>query len=339
MNRQRVQARPTTALVGVDLSAATARRPLTDATEAFSGASLELAELPDGRRLVLKHLPPCGDWLTRATGGSDHLRRLSESGLLDRIRSVVDHTIIDVRTVDDHDIVVMRDASGDLVRPRVPVSRATSRALLSGLATIHEAFGGESGQGLCPLGARYAMFAPALHVSDGAPGAHPLADRIVQGWDLFAQHVDHDIAEAVLAVHSDPERLGRRLARCAPTLLHGDAKLENLGLSRRGLVAIDWGDLTGFGPREVDVGWFALKGAARIGCDPEEIFADYEAVSGRPMEPEALDLVCIGSLAQMGFRFAVGAFASGPDTPQVAASKLTWWTARVSAALDRLGSI
>jgi hypothetical protein len=41
----------------------------------------------------------------------------------------------------------------------------------------------------------------------------------------------------------------------------------------------------------------------------------------------------------MGFRFGVGAFASGPDTPQVAAAQLTWWTARVSAALDRLGSI
>jgi hypothetical protein len=57
------------------------------------------------------------------------------------------------------------------------------------------------------------------------------------------------------------------------------------------------------------------------------------------MDPEALDLACIGSLAQMGFRFAVGAFASGPDMREVAAAQLTWWTARVSAALDRLGSI
>lgn len=57
------------------------------------------------------------------------------------------------------------------------------------------------------------------------------------------------------------------------------------------------------------------------------------------MEPEALDLACVGSLAQMGFRFALGAFASGPDAPDVVASQLTWWTARVSAALDRLGSI
>jgi hypothetical protein len=325
--------------LSIDLSAATTRRQLTAVTEAFSGARLELVDLPGGRCVVLKHLPPEGDWLTRANDGSGRARWLWESGVLARLRPLVDHTIIDVCAVDGHDVVVMRDASRDLLPPRVPISRATSRALLAGLATIHDACEGESGEGLCPIGARYAMFAPAFHAPGSVSGAHPLADRIVQGWDLFEQHIDHDIAAAVFAVHHDPARLGRRLARFSPTLLHGDAKLENLGLNPDGLVAIDWGDLTGLGPREVDVAWFALKGAARIGCPPDEIFADYEAAADRPMEPEALDLVCIGSLAQMGFRFAVSAFASGPDTPKAAAAQLTWWTARVSAALDRLGSI
>jgi hypothetical protein len=188
--------------------------------------------------------------------------------VLARLRPLVDHTIIDVCAVDGHDVVVMRDASRDLLPPRVPISRATSRALLAGLATIDDACEGESGEGLCPIGARYAMFAPAFHAPGSVSGAHPLADRIVQGWDLFEQHIDHDIAAAVFAVHHDPARLGRRLARFSPTLLHGDAKLENLGLNPDGLVAIDWGDLTGLGPREVDVAWFALKGAARIGCPP-----------------------------------------------------------------------
>lgn len=323
----------------VDLSAATARQPLTEVTEAFSGARLELIDLPGGRRIVLKHLPSEGDWLTRATDGSGRVRRLWESGLLARIRPLVDHTIIDVRAVDGHDVVVMRDASRDLLPPRVPVSRATSRALLTRLSAIHDACEGEPGERLCPIGARYAMFAPAFHARDGGPGAHPLADRIIHGWELFEQHVDHDLAAAVFAVHHEPERLGGRLARFPSTLLHGDAKLENLGLSPRGLVAIDWGDLTGLGPREVDVAWFALKGTARIGCSPDGVFADYEAATRRPMEPEALDLACVGSLAQMGFRLAVSAFAAGPDAPEVASAQLTWWTGRVSAALDRLGSI
>jgi hypothetical protein len=312
---------------------------LTDVAEAFSGARLELGELPDGRCVVLKHLPSEGDWLTRATDGAGRVRRLWESGRLARIRPVVDHTIIDVRGGDGHDVVVMRDARGELLPARVPVSRTTARTLLRGLAELHDACEGETDEGLCAIGARYAMFAPALHVPRGLPGAHPLAERIVQGWELFARHVDPDTAAAVFAVHGDPRRLDRRLARFTPTLLHGDAKLENLGLSGDGLVAIDWGELTGFGPREVDVAWFALKGAARIGCDPDEIFADYEAAAGRRMEPEALDLACVGSLAQMGFRFAVGAYASGPEAPHVAAAQLTWWAARAGVALGRLGGI
>jgi hypothetical protein len=101
-------------------------------------------------------------------------------------------------------------------------------------------------------------------------------------------------------------------------------------------VAIDCGDLTGFGPREVDVAWFALKGAARIGCPPDAIFANHEAAADRPLEPEALDLACIGSLAQMEFLFAASAFASGPDS-QVAKAQLTWWTERASAEADEPG--
>jgi hypothetical protein len=300
---------------------------------------LELVELRDGRCIVLKHLPASGDWLTRATGGAGRVRRLWEGGLLERIRPLVDHTILDVRIGDDHDAVVMRDARDDLLAPRIGVSRGVARGLLARLSAMHEAWTDESGESLCSIGARYAMFAPAVHVGDAGPGAHPLGERIGRGWQLFEEHVDGDVVAAVFAIHRDPDPLATRLARWPSTLLHGDAKLENLGSRNGELVAIDWGDLTGFGPREVDVGWFALKGAARIGCSPDDVFTDYEMAGGHALDPDALDLVCIGSLAQMGFRFALGAYSSGPDPPDVAARQLKWWTARAAAALDRIGSV
>jgi hypothetical protein len=314
------------------------RRALSPA-EAFSGACLEQVVLADGRRLVLKHLPPEGDWLTRATQGAGRLRRLWESGLLTRVSPLADHTILDVRDASGADIVVMRDATGDLLAPRVAVSREVSRALLARLAGLHDAFLEEPADDLCTIGARYGLFAPAFHACDEEPGRHPLADRIGAGWELFAEHVDADLVSAVFAVHTAPDLLGRRLTRFPPTLLHGDAKLENLGLSRDRLIAIDWGDLTGFGPREVDVAWYALKGAARIGCTPDDVFTDYEVAIQRPLDTEALDLACVGSLAQMGFRLALGAFASGPDPQDVAAVQLSWWTTRVRTALDRLGAL
>jgi hypothetical protein len=316
------------------------REPLDNLTEALSGARLERVALADGRTLILKQLPADGDWLTRATKGTGRLRKLWASGLLARVRPFVEHTIIDVQGVDGTDVVVMRDATEDLLPARVRIPRDTSRTLLAQLAAFHEAFSDQPSQDLCTLGARYAMFAPAFHAADPGPGRHPLAERIAAGWELFAEHVDSDIVDAVFAIHRDGgERLGGRLDRFSSTLLHGDAKLENLGLSKGNLVAIDWGDLTGFGPREVDLAWYALKGAARIGCTPDELFGDYQAAARRPLEPEALDLTSVGSLAQMGFRFAVGAFASGPEPTDVAARQLEWWTARAAAALDRLGTI
>jgi hypothetical protein len=208
------------------------------------------------------------------------------------------------------------------------------------LAAIHRSCTAESDTDLCSIGARYAMFAPSFHTADAGAGGHPTADRIIRGWELFAEHVDPDVVDAVFAIHADPDRLGRRLAAFPATLLHGDAKLENLGLGPDGrLVAIDWGDLTGLGPREIDVAWFALKGAARIGCAPSAVFADYEVAAGSSLEPGALHLVCVGSLAQMGFRFANGAYDAGPEPPDVARVLLDWWTERASTALDTLGTL
>jgi hypothetical protein len=84
-----------------------------------------------------------------------------------------------------------------------------------------------------------------------------------------------------------------------------------------------------------------MRSRALLGsvAPPTTYFAQYEAVSGRRLEREAIDLACLGSLAQMGFRFALGAFASGPEPPDIAAAQLEWWTRRAHLALDRIGSL
>jgi hypothetical protein len=258
------------------------------------------------------------------------------SGLLHTIGAVVDHTILDVREVDGVDVVIMRDATDDLLPPAAPVSRDTSRQLLAGLAGMHESLAHAAIADSCPIEGRYAIAAPTLHATYAGEGRHPKADTIVLGWQLFDEHVDQDVAHAVALVPREPSRLGDRLRGFPATLLHGDPKLENLGWSEGRLVAIDWGELTGSGPREVDVAWYAQKGSARIGCTPDEVFSDYDAVSREPLDPHALDLACVGALAQMGFRLAAAAFAA----PSPAArEQLDWWVARVRGALDRIGSI
>jgi hypothetical protein len=314
------------------------RSPLHGVVEALSAATLERVETADGRTFVLKHLPESGDWLTRASGRRDSVRQLWTSGVLDRINAVVDHTIVDVVDDHGHDVVVMRDVSAHLLPTEGTILRATSRRLLAGLAALHELGRHETPQQLCPLGARYQMFAPHIHEADNGPGSHPRRQFIVSGWALFAEHAPADIVDAVFAVHRDPTSLADRLAHHPTTLLHGDTKIPNLGLGPHGLIAIDWGDLTGFGPPEVDVAWYALMNEQNLGTTPDEIFADYQAVAARPLEPEALDLACIGSLAQMGFKLPSPALhGSTPNILHGADNRLTWWCRRVDLALERTG--
>ncbi|MGH9139229.1 MAG: hypothetical protein ACRD0G_19645 [Acidimicrobiales bacterium] len=321
----------------------TSRTPLK-VVEAYSGAWLERVALADGRVVIVKHLPADGDWLTRVTDGLGRTQLLWRSGLLQRLEPAVEHGVLDLVPFGDHDAVVMADLTERLWPHPAPLDRGTIREAMAGLAAFHGfgervvAEGCSDELALCPLGSRYGMFAPAFHAADRCPNPHPVRDRILAGWELFAEFVDGDVAAAVAAVHGDPDGFGRRLAACSsPTILHGDAKPQNLGVTAGRLTAIAWGELTGVGPREVDVAWFALMSTrARLDVDPNDVFAIYQQVSGSALDPAIVDLACIGSLAQMGFRLAtVARLASRPEARHEASTRLAWWADRVRTALDR----
>jgi hypothetical protein len=241
------------------------RSPLHGSAEAFSGATLERVELSDGRRFVLKHLPADGDWLTRASGRGDRLQQLWVSGVLGHVGTVVDHAVVDIFEEDGHDVVVMRDMTEYLLAVPTPVARPTSRRLLAGLIALHDLGRVLEPQPLCSVDARYQMFAPSLHAPTDQPGTHPARDLILTGWTLFAEVAPPEVVDAVFAVHDGTVCLSERLRERPTTLLHGDAKLANLGRGPNGLIAIDWGDLTGFGPPEVDAAWYALMNEPRLG--------------------------------------------------------------------------
>ena len=320
-------------------------RTRIEVSEALSGARLERLTLADGRRLVLKHLPAAGDWLTRLTNGLGRAQWLWDSGLLRRLAPAVEHGVLAVKRGGDHDVVVMDDLSDRLWPPSAPLGLEQAGAALAGLAEVHQLGIGLvkanqlAGAELCSVGARYGMTAPAWHRDDAGPHPHPNREWILKAWETFFDSVEGDVAAAVAAVHADPSRLGRKIsAQClSPTVLHGDPKPENLGVTGSRLTAIDWGELTGIGPREVDVAWFALMSTrSRLAAKPDEIFLLYEQLSGRTLDPVIVDLACVGSLAQMGCRFAHLAHnGQHPEARQRATVRLAWWSARVHAALAR----
>ena len=97
-------------------------------------------------------------------------------------------------------------------------------------------------------------------------------------------------------------------------------------------MAVGGGELTGIGPAEIDVAWFAIMSGWRLDWMPGEVFAAYEQQAGRRLDPRALDLACIGSLAQMGFKLAGRSLASDEPTLVRASALPAWWVARVRHA-------
>ncbi len=326
------------------LTASVVRTAPLEVAEAYSGARLEWAELADGQRVVLKHLPAEGDWLTRATDGAGRTQRLWRGDLYGPLDPVVDHGLLGIEDWGDHDVVVMADLSDRLWPAATPIDPAQAGELLAGLARFHDLGAQLVGRldldeiAGCPVGARYGMFTPDVHRHDNGPNPHPVRDLLVDSWCDFAELIDAEVLAVIGDVHRDPDALGRRiLARAGDsTVLHGDPKPENLGVAGGRLTAIDWGELTGFGPREVDVAWFALTATrSRLDLHPTEVADLYERTSGTPLNRDVLGLAWVGSLAQWGFRLAATARRSRhEEARQKAATRLGWWTELTRSALE-----
>jgi hypothetical protein len=310
------------------------REQLTGLVEQYSGSHLERVGLANGQRLVLKWLPTVGDWVTAATDGLGRTERLWSAGILDCAGSVVDHAVLRVAAAPGGTVVVMRDMTDHMWRPGTRMSRSESRRHLAGLARVHAAWRAAPVDGLCAVGARYSMFAPAFHAAFQGHGAHPAAPVIAEGWKVFFKHAPADVGEAIAAIHRDPTLLDRAIGETRLCLLHGDAKLANMGLTSSGTILLDWGELTGFGPPEVDLAWYLLQNAPHINASREALISDYEEAAGERLNPLVLATVFIGSLAQLGFRMAFVSNTSPDATTRARAAKdLKWWVDRAQEAL------
>lgn len=307
------------------------RTPL--AHEGLSGSRIERVRLDDGRRLVLKHISREGDWIVRATHDEGRIAALWESGLLDRLPPDVDHGLEAVETHDDGWVVLMRDVSPALIPEGRTVSRDESRRLLRAAGRVHAALRGADADGLCTLADRYALLSPETGRREGRSGGVP--ERLVAGWEVFAETVPADVAEPVLTILEDPGLLAAELEACDCTIVHGDIKLANLGFGPGAVVMLDWGSLTGPAPPAVELAWYIAVNWSRIDAPREAIIEDFVALSGERHDARALRLSLIGGLAQLGWNKASDA-AHHPDegTRAREAADLRWWVDRAREGLD-----
>ena len=166
-------------------------------------------------------------------------------------------------------------------------------------------------------------------------------NAVIAGWEVSGERWPRDIVDAIFVLHDDPALLEQEMRAAVPwTLLHGDGRLDNLGLRGDGLVAVDWGELTGTGPAEMDLVWFSALGTGvmpgaptwRIDAMPDEIFAAYAARAARALDRRALDLACLGMVAMSGWHLCTG---MGDEAALARTAELDrWWLARAGEALE-----
>ena len=306
---------------------------------ANSGSLIERVTLEDGHVVVVKHLDPARDLILRSLDDDGRLARLWEAGTFERMPKVVEHGILAIEPEAAGWVVVMEDVGAALLPDDRPIGRAESRRLLGAAAAMHERFAGAVLPRLGPVAGLYRLLSPAMAAAEAGSG-NPLPGLVGRGWARFAEAVPSDVAAAIAAIHGDPERFAGGFAGSPSTLVHGDFRLANLGLRPDRVVIIDWGSSCVVGPAALDLAWYLIVGATRIGATRDEVIADFMELEGDRHDPRALGLALIGALAQLGWNKALDVLENAdPGVRARERADLDWWVARVRRELDAWGPI
>jgi hypothetical protein len=281
---------------------------------------------------VIKHIRP-NDWLVAATGGTSRLYDVWKTGAFARVPQPIDHAMLAMEEHGDGWIVVMRDVSDGVLDEGRVLSRSESRRILEATDALHAEFWGEQTPGALPLLERYSVMTPkgaafAEHLNT------PIPALIRRGWELFGDVAPADVTDQMHALLDEPASLVRAFGDSPTTLIHGDVRLHNLGLSDERVIMLDW-EVVGTAPPAVDIAWYLIISATRIDASREQVIDDYRDIAGERFDARAWELACIGALMWLGWNKAVD-IVDNPD-PAIRAQEradLDWWIARVRQAFE-----
>jgi Ser/Thr protein kinase RdoA (MazF antagonist) len=256
-------------------------------------------------------------------------------GLFDRFPTTIDHATVAAEHAGNRWSVFMRDISAHLVAGDRRLGRAEVRRVLAAMADMHLTFWGERFDDLCTLKDRYNLLSPSTGRREQERGERA-GELILRSWEHFDALLPGEIATAIRAMADQPALLTKLLETCEPTLIHGDVRLNNLGLAEDRVVLVDWGERTGGAPAAVELASFLVFDARRFDVSRDEVISDFRALYGERFDERAMDLALIGGLVQLGCNFTLPiALGRGAEAVAAAKAELEWWTAKVAAALEK----
>ena len=311
------------------LDSATDRRPFAG-EGGRTGARFEQAVLSDGTPVIIKHVA-ADDWMAVAAGRS-YLYEVWSAGLFDRVPAVIDHTMLEMRPAPGGGFtLVMRDvASAVLAEGRV-LSREENRRVLEAMKALSDEFWEQDVPG-CPLTDHFAIFSPRILDKLGHLNT-PIPELMRRGWEMFGDVAPRDITDVMHSLLADPSALVDALDSRPSTLIHGDLRLHNMGITSDQVVLLDW-ELVGKAPPSIDFGWYLIISASRIDATREQVIDDYREVSGERFDEYALELGLISALVFLGWNKAIDIVENPDQAIRVAErADLDWWIGRVRRAL------
>jgi aminoglycoside phosphotransferase (APT) family kinase protein len=306
---------------------------VTLASSGWSGNRIDRLVLADGRPLIAKRIVPGSDWIGRGTKDPGREAVLFADGTFARLPRRVDPAVVAAEREGDAWWVVMRDVSPELVDADSPLTRDQNRFVMGAAAAMWQEFWADVPASAASLADRLAMGGPATAERE-RDGLDVLPKQLEAAWEAFAEAVDDDVAEAVLALHEEPGRLAAALDERGTTLIHGDLRDENMGLPGERLVLLDWGIATRAHP-SVELAWYMVHDVWRIEATHDEVVEDFRRALGERDDPHALDLGMIAGLMMYGWIFGHSAVVhTDPGEREWAHQELAWWVPRARRALE-----
>lgn len=293
------------------------------AHKGFSGATLTRLRRGDGASFVLKRMSIESDWIMRATEDESCREAAFAAAsivLPDGVRTPTLGTALD----DDGHALLMHDIS-DRLLPQGAIVASTLDAIIARMAELHTLpLPSPDALPWCGIRQRLTLLTPATAPIAEAYGA-PVTRDLINGWSLFERHAPPDVAALIRSLSGEPTPLLRALDALPNALLHGDLKLDNIGIDSEGrLWLIDWA-MTLLAPPAVELGWFLAMNSRRIPRSLDDVMSHYaaKAQTADRERHDALTVLC--GLLLRGWRKALDAEEGQPDD-------LRWWCDRAREA-------
>jgi hypothetical protein len=292
----------------------------------FSGARIYTQDGPDGSSYVLKVTSPGTDWIMRATADHDGREAALANALRIRDDRVSSPAIAAARDGAVSSIL-MHDISAYLLS-NDGLDHQQLDAIWRGMARLHALAPPGGGQvAWCPVADRLTLFEP----DPGKLRTFRIGADILRGWELFFARAPAHVTELVRSLFDDIGPLAQALGQLPSRFLHGDLKLDNIGILPSGALAlIDW-SMPMVAPAAIELGWFLAMNSRALPVSLDDAVAAYTAHSGMGSElrerHESLTALC--GLLIRGWRKGLDAEAGEP-------AELRWWCERAASAAKLL---